>query len=109
LFLVDYKSAGVYIGAAEYHGIQLAPAFIDLHGPRRTPLCVTWGQMRRQFGAPELDRVSVMQQAIHFRGGTALPRAFGRSNIGVHDHWPRPGLFFNDADGCIMIVMCVTG
>src|SRR5437867_4488031 len=43
ILVADEKSAGVHVGAADDHGIQLAPAFIDLHGPRRTALCVTWG------------------------------------------------------------------
>src|SRR5437773_977420 len=89
--------------------ILLTPAFIDLHGPRGAALRVAGSQMRDEFRASEFNRVSVMQHAIDFRGGASLRVAFGVGNVSVHDHQPRSGLFLDDAYGCIMIAVRMTG
>ena len=109
IFVADENRATVHVRATDDHRIQLTPAFIDLHGPRGAALRVAGSQTRDEFRASEFNRVSVMQHAIDFRGGASLRVAFGVSNVSVHDHQPRSGLFLDDAYGCIMIAVRMTG
>src|SRR5207247_5819126 len=109
IFVADEDRATVHVRATDDHRIQLTPAFIDLHGPRGAALRVAGSQTRDEFRASEFNRVSVMQHAIDFRGGASLRVAFGVSNVSVHDHQPRSGLFLDDAYGCIMIAVRMTG
>src|SRR5437762_151359 len=109
IFVADENRATVHVRATDDHRIQLTPAFIDLHGPRGAALRVAGSQMRDEFRASEFNRVSVMQHAIDFRGGASLRVAFGVGNVSVHDHQPRSGLFLDDAYGCIMIAVRMTG
>src|SRR6185437_8182007 len=71
--VVDQLVSRVHVRAAYDDDMILAATVSDLGGPRGTARRMTRREVCREHDTAKADRISVMENAIHFHGRPVLP------------------------------------
>jgi len=114
--IVDEVVAGENVGAAYDDRVQSAAIFCELHGPGGAALGVAGCFMGDQRRAAEFDFISVVKDAVDFRGRVEkrfvvckvevlLAARFDVGYICVHDHVFGPGVMEDCGTACAVVVV----